>query len=1678
VDRQEPRCTGADDFEPNDSDEAARPWVAPVSAGVTCNNDQDWFLVDAEPGSEVTAVLTWATAPASTITMQLWSHGSAGVLLAEAAGVAGGLSMHSSGVPGPVALRVASSHWDHVSYQLQVTHTPPNQCSPDGFEPNDTQDTAARMPGGAVAARLCVPDDDWYLVEVAEPGSQVKLELTPGAGTANADLSLHAPSGQQVAQSAAPWGLAEVVDTRVDVPGLYAARVHPFPEEGTQVSYTLSSRVTPPGPACVDDRFEDNDTPATATWHLPPTGELEARLCPLDADYFIYDQERAGPASVSVRYAAGTTVRLSFSSASQVLGDSIGSGGMQGLSLSGVAAGTYLVGVEGTLTGSAGLSYAVGRGPPPCTGQDAHEPNDTSGAARAYAGPSLSGVTCNGDQDWFAVEARQGDDVMAAVSSASGPPPTVQVYDSQTPPRLLADGTLSGSLRTAWAGGVPGRVLVRVVSEPSETLAYTLQVTVSTPQTCVPDGFEPNESQAQARGLVNGGAVATVCRVDHDWYTVPVGRAGARVVVEMTPGPSAEDLDMALHDPAGNQVARSENPPPNAERMEFTAQVTGTHAIHVYGFPPDRPNAGQGPYTLSARVEDGPPVCVDDGMEPNDGPLATSFYVGLGGRLEGILCPGNPDHFLLDMMAGQVAVATVQVPQGARVALRAWDRDRLLAENSGGPAVELRFVAPRQGTFAVGVEWGGQEQAGIRYSLAVVEERCTGADAWEPNNTSSAPRTYTPPSVSGVTCNGDEDWFRLDSSPGEEVNALLTGPGAERALFLLYDANRPSQALADSIPVAGGRTLTFTGVPGNTLLRVVGLDPAAVAYTLQATRTMPQTCTPDAYEPNDSLAASKPLVSGGVSATICLGDNDFFHVDVAEAGSLIRVDLVPSMSASDLDVVLLDRAGNPLAIGQNPAGMPENMTLTVAQAGRYTIWVYGWPPNDPSSGQGAYTLTAVVEPPSQACVDDQLEPNDRPEEAWFVLEPNAAMDLVLCPGNDDFFQVWSQDGTVNVTMRFAPGTDVRLVLLGRNGPLAEVGGNAGILTLTSTNLQPGTYVLGVSGRVPGPRGLSYRLESAVQVCTGADAHEPNQSRQAARAYAAPGMSGVSCNGDEEWFSFEAQRGDTVSAVLAMPGVPLDVLQLYDANGVMIADSMVMENARLSGAQNVSGRVFARVVGYAAEAAAYTLTMNRNSPNQCVPDAYEPNETQAAARPYTAPLTAQVCASDHDWYAITVPQAGMRISMQLYPDPTGGDIDVRLHAPNGAVVATSERGQGQPESISFTAPSAGTYALHVYGFPDGQPNAAQGMYFLTVEVTAPNPDCEDDRYEDNDSPDTMAILGSGSQELFLRMCPNDRDFFGVFLDQGGTLTVRMDYPAPPRLRLTVLNSAQQQLGDSNSNSGYEEVRLEGLPPDLYIIRVQSPGAQEPGRDYHLVVEAEGQQCDGDFGEPNNDFSTATPVETRSVTRAVACGPMDVDHYSMQPQVNHAVELRLDTPQDPFGSIDALIVASDGYTVLAATYNQPPGPSRTIRADIRRVGTYYVQVYNNGFTMEPIAYTLTLNELPNLLCRDDSYEENDGPVEAPLVPRGTRVQGVACPADGEWFAYDFRAGVTQSINVTTPAMTDGSFDLVAPNGADVLATGYVNWQPINTRIPANGRYFVRVNFFWPAETGDAYTLTVDP
>lgn len=185
---------------------------------------------------------------------------------------------------------------------------------------------------------------------------------------------------------------------------------------------------------------------------------------------------------------------------------------------------------------------------------------------------------------------------------------------------------------------------------------------------------------------------------------------------------------------------------------------------------------------------------------------------------------------------------------------------------------------------------------------------------------------------------------------------------------------------------------------------------------------------------------------------------------------------------------------------------------------------------------------------------------------------------------------------------------------------------------------------------------------------------------------------------------------------------------------------------------------------------------------CAEDALEPNASLENATPVTAfgdeelspPLV--LCPesgglADEDWFEIKTDEEGF-VNFYLQGPADDAEVDLSLYDEEGVLLAKSEN-WGPSDNTGRCLPP-GTYYAQVYSYFNRVHPYSIGYQF--EEQSCQMSICEDDLFEDDDDLvyGRVADLSEGYHSTDNRICAHDEDWFFLFLEEGQTAYVRLDF----------------------------------------------------------------------------------------------------------------------------------------------------------------------------------------------------------------------------------------------------------------------------------------------------------------
>ncbi len=780
------------------------------------------------------------------------------------------------------------------------------------------------------------------------------------------------------------------------------------------------------------------------------------------------------------------------------------------------------------------------------------------------------------------------------------------------------------------------------------------------------------------------------------------------------------------------------------------------------------------------------------------------------------------------------------------------------------------------------------------------------------------------------------------SLPGLQLCPGSTGPDVYEISLIAgnsYDFTVAWTDVDDDIDVAfldgTGATLAggFNGGPGPETFNVGALVNATyylsveywsdgaipgTDYDLDIVATAPTCQYTDPNEPNNDEASATPLVLTSPAtpypSALCPLDIDWYELTLA-AGDTVSGDITfLDPIDNDLDGQIFDDQGNSLSDAFGFTSPDPFDTFQAPYSGSYYAVIAFW--SDASDDGSDYTLTLSATP-APACTDDGLEDNDDQATATPFTPGTPITLLTSCPGDFDYFEVPVLSGDLVSATVSNIGPDAAdsmfVQVLDDQGNILRTG-NTSTLSSSATNVQVGytgfAYVRAVTGLDdPTTAGISYDV--AVNVVTPPpclpDANEPNDTLATATPIT-PGNPAITAYGcgtaDSDVYSFTANAGDVITASVAYPGSSVGDadMELLDDQGNRLSfanlnfttpDPLSPNNVAAPYTGTYYLRVFNETVAGPNPGFDHSVNLAVLSAS-CQTDAFEPNDTIAAAAPFPAGPTSvstYACDADDDWYAVSAASGDAIQVTAAWPSASfsgGFDIDMQITDATGVVLAATTLSSTTPDSVTFTVQTTDVYYVRLWVDRNSAAPLQGTPVDLTIDVITPPP-CVDDLDEPNDDAASASPFAGFFQPAeFYQLCPNSDDFFELALVSGDVFAVGYFSPVPPdgeNVQIDLVDDTGLRItGDTTQGTADGISHLTASYTGSHYVRMfmASPSAVSPGEPYELswILYPPGTNpCPVDVGEPNEDAATATPFALGTqLTGLGGCTSDFVDVYS--------------------------------------------------------------------------------------------------------------------------------------------------------------------------------------------------------
>ncbi len=732
--------------------------------------------------------------------------------------------------------------------------------------------------------------------------------------------------------------------------------------------------------------------------------------------------------------------------------------------------------------------------------------------------------------------------------------------------------------------------------------------------------------------------------------------------------------------------------------------------------------------------------------------------------------------------------------------------------------------------------------------------------------------------VDATLCPGDRDWSVIYAGHRAGVHVTMTYSPEEGV---------PSVALVDG---SGAIIREAPGEGGEVDLRVDQLSQGAywvrvasqggprLDYSL--TLEIDTVCQDDDLEPNDDPGAAARIPAGPLELVACPHDRDWFEVE-AEPWETVEVMVEAPGAEAPVELELWSQGAGEL-LGESTWEAPVATVRGGDPRGGPLLVSVG-------AGQElAYTLTVTR---FAACLEDDGFEDDDAMDDPAPIAPGELGGLVVCPLDEDWYDpglpMW---GTLRATVvSDSEGVGIEVVGRGSGQVLAQGEPLDGGMTVTFTRDSEEVVPL-LHVTKDGLGAAVYALDLALDLPAACedDEFEDNDVRADAVPLPPPGAEIVLCYGDPDWFELELGLGEGLDLTPAWePGGQVMEVRIVDrATGAELARRSSSEGSlrvTLDGEGSAPRRVLVRFE--VIRGPAITVTMDYEitggEPGQCEDDGFEDDDGPLQARLPDPEVEAVACPGDEDWWFIPMLQ-GETVTLTV-----SSDTRVFAELTDTAMVFASCDTSSGGCVLTHTSPRDGNYYLRLYTL-----GGDHGAYRFTYLSEMPL-DCEDDGFEDDDSPEDATPF-DGSIELVA--CPGDPDWVSFVSGPGDEVAVELWFDVHACvIRGTVYGpdmEVEAELAQTDFGAGV--VFLPSID-GVHLLGITGEGEVGCPVSVSVTREPVGPGCEDDALEDNDSWEQASPIEPGLTEGLAICGG-DEDWFGFSVQAGEVVTLTA-TPVGP-------------------------------------------------------------------------------------------------------------------------------------------------------------------------------------
>lgn len=519
--------------------------------------------------------------------------------------------------------------------------------------------------------------------------------------------------------------------------------------------------------------------------------------------------------------------------------------------------------------------------------------------------------------------------------------------------------------------------------------------------------------------------------------------------------------------------------------------------------------------------------------------------------------------FRINVQAGQAyELLTADLSDGLDTTLAIFNRDGdevAFNDDFTDFASRIIYLPEESATFFVRLDsLLSASSAGSSCQLSLRTLALPPPDAFEPDDTLEQARSIALGEVQNRTFTHakDIDWLRFDAQAGQIYlfRTFDLGAGVDTQLSLY---NERGEELAYNDDAEGlASNIVYSSDTDATLYLKVSIYPIQqvdIPYRLAATIFTPS--PPDAYEPDNELAAARPIAVSEVQYRTISDPRDLDWLALeTRAGYAYRIMLRLEGWGVDLDIGLTDAAGNELTEDIYLDNLSRVLFYSAdTDATRFVVIR----PSDFRSDDTRYSVQVEAVP---MIARDAFEPDDDPASASLLVAGEAQLRTIRDASEVDLVQVQVQAGKAYRFVVTYDRNEMWLTLDLFDSELAyitdidfaRIDNSVQIRYLANADtilyLQVSAYEVQLGG-------ASYQLGLETIPTPQPDAYEPDNDLQSAQPIAVGTIQRRNFIGysDEDWLKLDLQAGQTYIIETFDLATDVDtVIELFDEQGQSIA----------------------------------------------------------------------------------------------------------------------------------------------------------------------------------------------------------------------------------------------------------------------------------------------------------------------------------------------------------------------------------------------------------------------------------------------------------------------------------------------------------------------------------------------